>query len=60
MTGFFFFPAVEPAVEYDGFADFPQYPINVLADINAILGILYHHSLPHSEGIPQLGLVGSW
>ncbi|KZS71964.1 hypothetical protein A4G29_03720 [Mycobacterium kansasii] len=30
-------------IEYDGFADFPQYPINLLADFNAIAGIYYVH-----------------
>ncbi|HEU0190805.1 MAG TPA: PE-PPE domain-containing protein [Mycobacterium sp.] len=30
--------------EYDGFADFPQYPINFLADINALLGIAFEHT----------------
>jgi hypothetical protein len=30
--------------EYDGFADFPRYPINVLSDLNAVLGILYQHA----------------
>ncbi|KLO29772.1 hypothetical protein ABW16_09185 [Mycolicibacter heraklionensis] len=30
--------------EYDGFADFPQYPINILADINALLGIVFEHT----------------
>jgi PE-PPE domain len=29
--------------EYDGFADFPKYPADVLADANAIAGILYEH-----------------
>ncbi|MGH3564146.1 MAG: PE-PPE domain-containing protein, partial [Mycobacterium sp.] len=29
--------------EYDGFADYPQYPINLLADVNALLGINYLH-----------------
>jgi hypothetical protein len=47
------------ADEYDGLVDFPQYPINLLADINAILGFLYVHSLPPpSEGIPHVGLAG--
>jgi PE-PPE domain/PE family len=32
-------------LEYDGFADFPQYPINLLADLNAFVGILNVHSL---------------
>jgi hypothetical protein len=50
----FSFPS---AGEYDGFADFPQYPLNVLADLNAIAGLLYVHP-PYSEGIPQVGLVG--
>ncbi|MGH3564092.1 MAG: PE-PPE domain-containing protein, partial [Mycobacterium sp.] len=29
--------------EYDGYADFPRYPINLLADLNAVLGILFVH-----------------
>lgn len=30
-------------IEYDGFSDFPQYPINILANLNAIAGIYYVH-----------------
>jgi PE-PPE domain len=30
--------------EYDGFADFPQYPIDPLSDINALLGIAFQHT----------------
>jgi hypothetical protein len=30
--------------EYDGFADFPQYPINVLSDLNAFAGIAFDHT----------------
>lgn len=30
--------------EYDGYADFPRYPINLLADLNAVLGIVYVHT----------------
>jgi hypothetical protein len=30
-------------LEYDGFADFPRYPIDVLADVNALLGIAELH-----------------
>jgi hypothetical protein len=26
-------------IEYDGWADFPKYPINFLADVNAVLGL---------------------
>ena len=29
--------------EYDGFADFPQYPIDPLSDLNAVLGIVFEH-----------------
>lgn len=29
--------------EYDGFADFPRYPINFLSDLNAYAGILFDH-----------------
>lgn len=29
--------------EYDGFADFPKYPLNFLADLNAFLGIMFVH-----------------
>jgi PE-PPE domain len=29
--------------EYDGFADFPKYPLNLVSDLNAALGILYDH-----------------
>lgn len=30
-------------LEYDGFADFPRYPLNLLADLNAVAGIVYTH-----------------
>ena len=30
--------------EYDGFADFPRYPVNLLSDLNALLGIAYEHA----------------
>jgi hypothetical protein len=31
------------AFQYDGVADFPEYPIDVLADLNAIAGFAYIH-----------------
>jgi hypothetical protein len=37
--------------EYDGFADFPQYPIDFLSDLNAYLGIITQHLAYF--GIPQ-------
>src|SRR5699024_4555588 len=30
-------------IQYDGFAHFPKYPLNVLADLNAFAGIYYVH-----------------
>jgi len=37
------FPTKIYTIEYDGFADFPRYPINALADLNAMAGIYYVH-----------------
>jgi hypothetical protein len=37
------FPTRIYTIEYDGFADFPQYPIDFLSDLNAFLGIIYWH-----------------
>lgn len=31
-------------LEYDGFADFPRYPINILSDLNAVAGIVFVHT----------------
>ncbi|MGO9508007.1 MAG: PE family protein [Mycobacterium sp.] len=31
-------------LEYDGFADFPKYPINVVSDLNAVAGIVFVHT----------------
>jgi hypothetical protein len=36
-------PTIDIAGQYDGFADFPQYPINLLADLNDLFGIIYVH-----------------
>jgi hypothetical protein len=41
-------------LEYDGFADFPQYPLNFLADLNAIAGIYYVHGTYASLTAAQL------
>lgn len=30
-------------LQYDGYADFPKYPINILSDINAFAGIYFVH-----------------
>jgi hypothetical protein len=35
-------------LEYDGFADFPRYPINIFSDLNALAGIVFvHGTYPH-------------
>lgn len=38
--------------QYDGAADFPLYPLNVIADVNAVLGLLYLHSHPLDVSLP--------
>jgi hypothetical protein len=42
-------------MEYDGYADFPRYPIDVLADLNAVLGIEYVHTQYPDFTTAQLG-----
>ena len=37
------FPTRIYTIEYDGFADFPQYPVDVFSDLNAFIGILTLH-----------------
>ncbi|MBU3705362.1 MAG: PE-PPE domain-containing protein [Mycobacterium sp.] len=37
------YPTTNYAREYDGFADFPRYPLNFLSVLNAGLGIVYVH-----------------
>ncbi|MGO9384561.1 MAG: PE family protein [Mycobacterium sp.] len=39
------YPTQIYTLEYDGFADFPQYPINFISDLNAFAGILFVHSM---------------
>jgi hypothetical protein len=45
--------------EYDGIADFPDRPLNLLADANALAGIVYLHFREHDgasyTGIPETG-----
>lgn len=38
------FPTTNYTLEYDGFADFPRYPLNFLADLNAGFGIVFVHT----------------
>jgi len=41
--------------EYDGFADFPRYPIDLLADWNAVAGIPHAHGQYASLSTGQVG-----
>jgi PE-PPE domain len=46
------------AIQYDGVSDFPEYPINLLADANALAGLLFIHptyvspNSSHPDGHP--------
>jgi hypothetical protein len=46
------FPTDIYTIQYDGFADFPRYPIDLLADINAGMGMVYAH-LTYASLTPQ-------
>lgn len=46
------FDTVEINQQYDGFSDFPLYPLNLIADLNAILGVLYLHTRPFAVSLP--------
>ncbi|OBI88596.1 PE-PPE domain-containing protein [Mycobacterium asiaticum] len=37
------YPTVDYAIQYDGAADFPRYPLNLFATANAIAGFAYLH-----------------
>ncbi|WP_264960676.1 PE-PPE domain-containing protein, partial [Mycobacterium kiyosense] len=41
-------------LEYDGFADFPRYPLNFLADLNALAGIIYVHPTYFDLSVAQV------
>jgi hypothetical protein len=46
------FKTVEINQQYDGFADFPLYPLNFISTLNAVLGILYLHTNPFDVSLP--------
>ncbi|KAA0084764.1 PE-PPE domain-containing protein [Mycolicibacterium sp. P9-64] len=46
------FDTVEINQQYDGAADFPLYPLNVVADLNAVMGFLYLHTYPFDVSLP--------
>lgn len=37
------YATVDIAAQYDGWSDFPENPLNLLADVNALMGITYLH-----------------
>lgn len=37
------YPTMDYAIQYDGAADFPRYPLNLLATANALAGFVYIH-----------------
>ncbi len=41
-------------LEYDGWADFPQYPINIISDLNAFAGIAFVHGTYPSLNLSAL------
>lgn len=43
------YKTIDIAREYDGFANFPAYPLNLIADLNAIAGAVYIH--PNYNGV---------
>lgn len=51
-------PTVDFAAQYDAVGDFPQYPLNLLADVNSLLGFLYTHASygggPLAQLVPDL------
>lgn len=38
-----FFPTDIYTLEYDGYADFPRYPLNIFSDLNATVGLFTKH-----------------
>ena len=45
---------IDIARQYDGWADFPKYPLNVAATANALLGIIYLHGKYDQTVTPEL------
>lgn len=46
------------AIQYDGVSDFPEYPVNALADLNAIAGLFFIHPTyvdPNGPGVNSKG-----
>jgi PE-PPE domain/PE family len=48
------YPTAIYTLEYDGFADFPRYPINFVSDLNAVAGIAFVHTHYLDLSVPQV------
>lgn len=48
------FPTQSYTIEYDGWADFPRYPINVFSDLNALVGMVTTHGTYDSLTAAQI------
>ena len=46
------FHTVEINRQYDFVADFPLYPLNLIADVNAFLGVIYVHMYGFDVSLP--------
>lgn len=47
------FATIDVTAQYDANADFPQFPINLVADLNALLGFIYVHGGYGDGPLPQ-------
>lgn len=47
------FDTVEISRQYDMASDFPLYPLNVIATLNAVLGFAYLHTNPFDVSLPE-------
>jgi PE-PPE domain len=46
-------PTIDIVNQYDFFADFPQFPLNPVSDLNALLGIIYAHAAYGDGPLPE-------
>jgi PE-PPE domain len=47
-------PTIDVAIQYDGLADMPEYPVNLVADLNDLLGVIYEHTSYGSGAVAGL------
>ena len=51
------FHTVEDISQYDGFSDFPLYPLNLISTGNALLGVLYTHPRDLEPSVDDPGTI---